>query len=148
MKNRHYKLLMFIAMTLFIVSCSSTKQTKQQENYQYTEHNIKYLDIKEGAGPTPNIGNKVTINTKVATEDGTVLEDTFKSKTPISFVLYDITDERLQVIKGLAEGIMTMKQGGIRKLWITPEMGFGSRSQKTIPANSNLIITVQLLKIE
>lgn len=148
MKNRSYMFLFIFAMALFIASCSSTKQTKQEVKYQYTENKTKFLELKEGQGRSPKIGDKVTVKTKVMTEDGTVLEDTFKSNTPISFVLYDISDDKLQVIKGLADGIMTMKEGGLRKLWISPEMGFGSRSQKTIPANSTLIVTVELLKIE
>lgn len=148
MKNHNYLFLIIFAMALFIASCSSTKQTKQEVKYQYTKHKIKYLEIKEGQGRSPKIGDKVTLQTKVMTEDGTVLEDTFKNNTPISFVLYDISDDKLQVIKGLADGIMTMKEGGTRKLWIPPEMGFGSRSQKTIPANSTLIVTVELLNIE
>jgi peptidylprolyl isomerase len=101
-----------------------------------------------GSGKSPQIGDKVSIYTRVTTEDGTVLEDTFASKKPITFTLYDIESEKLEVIKGLADGIMTMKKGGKRQLWVPPDMGFGSRRHSSIPGNSTLIITVELIDIK
>lgn len=148
MKKNRITVFLLLALAIILAACSSTEKTTKVENYQYTKNGIKYLDIKVGSGRSPKIGEKVTINTKVMTQDSTVLEDTFKNHRPVSFVLYDIDNEKLQVIKGLAEGIMTMKEGGKRVLWIPPEMGFGSRRQHTIPANATLIVTVELLKIE
>lgn len=147
MKSRLNKLLLFAFVFIF-VACSSTEKTTKVENYQYTENGIKYLDLKPGNGRTAKIGEKVTIYTKVMTQDSTVLEDTFKNHTPVSFVLYDINNDKLQVIKGLAEGIISMKEGGRRMLWIPPEMGFGSRSQHSVPADATLIVLVELLKVE
>ncbi len=146
---QNIKFIAMTIMTIMLLSCSSSKQTEEKKiNYQFTQNNVKYLDLKQGSGSSPEIGNKVTINAKVMTKDGTVLEDTFSSGKPISFVLYDIDDEKLEVIPGLAEGVMTMKVGGLRKLWIPPEMGFGNRSQRKIDANSTLIIEVELLDIK
>jgi peptidylprolyl isomerase len=149
MHTKQFVILFSAVLLLIISACSSSKKTTKEEiQYSYTEHNIKYLDLNTGTGRTPKIGDKVTIYTKVVTEDGTVLEDTFSSKQPITFVLYDIENEKLEVIKGLAEGIMTMKKGGKRKLWVPPDMGFGSRRHSSIPGNSTLVITVELLDVK
>ena len=143
------KFISTLLITFLLFACSSSKQTDVKKiDYQYTANNVKYLDLKVGKGESPQIGNRVTINAKVMTEDGTVLEDTFSSGKPLSFVLYNVDDEKLEVIPGLAEGVMTMKIGGIRKLWIPPKMGFGSRSQRKIDANSTIVIEVELLDIK
>ncbi|GEM_PF-2197292 len=142
-------LLSIILFSLF--ACTSTKESTKIEKevqYSYTKHNVKYLDLKVGGGNSPKIGDRVTINTKVMTEDGTVLEDTFTQGEPSSFVLYDIDSNKLEVIRGLADGIMTMKEGGKRKLWVPADMGFGSRRHSSIPGNSTLIIIIELLDIK
>ena len=145
---RRLILLSFIGLAFILYACSTTKETKQEINYQYTEHNVKFIDLKKGNGDSPVIGKTIIINAKVMAENGTVLEDTFASGKPISFVLYNVDNEKLEVIPGLAEGVMTMKVGGKRKLWIPPKMGFGSRSQGKIDANSTLIIEVELLDVK
>ena len=149
MKKLYAVAIFLTAIALIISSCSSTKESteKKEIHYSYTKHKIKYLDLKIGTGETPKIGDKVTVYTKVTTEDGIVLEDNFKDKKPISFILYDIDSENLEVIKGLAEGIMTMKKGGVRKLWVPPQMAFGNRKTGDIPSNSMLIVEVELIGI-
>ncbi|HQT82916.1 MAG TPA: FKBP-type peptidyl-prolyl cis-trans isomerase [Candidatus Paceibacterota bacterium] len=54
-----------------------------------------------------------------------------------------------QVIKGWDEGIVGMKEGGTRTLLIPASLAYGSQSPSpSIPANSNLVFQVQLLKVQ
>ncbi|MFN3307191.1 MAG: FKBP-type peptidyl-prolyl cis-trans isomerase, partial [Candidatus Kapaibacteriota bacterium] len=86
---------------------------------------------------------KVTINFIMKLEDGTIIEDTYKSGIPMTFVLGN-----RDAIEGLEEGVATMRVGGRRKLIVPPELGFGTHSYRGIPPNSKLIIEVELMKIE
>ena len=52
------------------------------------------------------------------------------------------------VIKGWDKGLKNMKEGGIRKLIVPPELAYGSQNKgEKIPPNSTLIFLVHLLKV-
>ncbi len=147
MKNkRNIYVMLFFTLSLGLVFCSSTKQNKTE---QVTEeyNGIKYIDLEKGSGRSPEIGKKVTINMILADEKGNEIENTFKNKKPVTFTVQAIESDKLEVIRGLQEGIMTMKQGGKRKFWVPPDKGFGARASRQIPQNSTLIFEVELIKV-
>ena len=100
---------------------------------------VKYRDIKEGTGHPCEPGAKVKINYTGWLTDGTVFDST-TGKAPIEFQLSDL-------IQGWQIGIPGMKPGGIRKLVIPPEKGYGNQAKGKIPAGSTLIFEVQLLDV-
>ena len=52
------------------------------------------------------------------------------------------------VIRGWDEGFAGMKVGGVRKLTISPEMGYGARGAGgVIPPNATLLFEVELLSL-
>jgi peptidylprolyl isomerase len=99
---------------------------------------VKYRDVKEGQGEPAPKGGKVKINYTGWLTDGTVFDST-KDKTPATFDLDGL-------IKGWQEGIPGMKPGGIRKLVISPDKGYGAKASGKILANSTLIFEVELLQ--
>ncbi|MCX6552106.1 MAG: FKBP-type peptidyl-prolyl cis-trans isomerase [Acidobacteria bacterium] len=53
-----------------------------------------------------------------------------------------------QVIEGFDQGILGMKVGGLRRLIIPPDMGYGNTRTSTIPPNSSLVFEVELLEVK
>jgi len=100
---------------------------------------LKTRDLKEGTGDPVPPGAKVKVHYTGWLVDGTVFDTSKeKGKGPIEFSLDG-------VIPGWTKGIPGMKPGGIRKLVISPEMGYGNRASGKIPPGSTLIFEVELL---
>ena len=124
------------ALMLIAVSCSKEKQTMN--------NGLVIEDIKIGDGQEVEKFNIVTVNYTGLLEDGTKFDSSLNpGRSPFRF-----TVGAGQVIKGWDEGLMGMKVGGKRKLTIPPELGYGSRDNGPIPANSTLIFEIDLLGIE
>ena len=124
------------AVMLIAVSCSKEKQTMS--------NGLVIEDIKIGDGQEVEKFNIVTVNYTGLLENGTKFDSSLNpGRTPFRF-----TVGAGQVIKGWDEGLMGMKVGGERKLTIPPELGYGSRDNGPIPANSTLIFEIDLLGIE
>ena len=125
-----------LAILLITVSCSKEKQTMS--------NGLVIEDIKIGEGQEVEKFNIVTVNYTGLLEDGTKFDSSLNpGRTPLRF-----TVGAGQVIKGWDEGLIGMKVGGKRKLTIPPELGYGSRDNGPIPANSTLIFEIDLLGIE
>lgn len=105
-----------------------------------TPSGLKYEDLVVGAGAVPAPTDMVTVHYTGTLQDGTVFDASRMHGGPSSFPLNG-------VIKGWTEGVGSMKVGGTRKLVIPPDLGYGSRAQGSIPANSTLTFIVELLDI-
>jgi peptidylprolyl isomerase len=109
-----------------------------------TKSGLKYVDLVIGKGPTPKLGQTISVLYTGRLTNGTVFDSTSNRnnepfETPIGVG---------QVIKGWDEGMLGMRVGGKRRLTIPPSLGYGSEAQGPIPANSTLIFDVQLLAIK
>lgn len=142
--NKIHLLLLAILFSLFFSYCRTSKVVKEeQEQWITTPSGLKYFDLIVGKGEHPSTGKKVTINFIMKTDDGTIIEDTYKSGIPMSFILGN-----KDAIEGLEEAVATMRVGGKRKLIVPPELGFGAHSFRNIPPSSVLHIEVELIKFE
>jgi peptidylprolyl isomerase len=109
-----------------------------------TADGLGYGDIKPGSGPTPQKGQKVTVQYTGWLKSTGVMFDSSRlpGRSPFQFTLGG------QVIKGWNEGVATMQLSGKRRFIIPPALGYGAQgSPPTIPANSTLVFDVELLSI-
>jgi peptidylprolyl isomerase len=108
-----------------------------------TENGLRYIDIEEGTGPTPQPGQTVAVHyTGWLESDGSKFDSSLDRGTPFSFEL-----GAGRVIRGWEEGLATMKEGGKRRLIIPPELAYGETERPGIPANSTLIFDVELIEV-
>ncbi|OUL20091.1 FKBP-type peptidyl-prolyl cis-trans isomerase [Nostoc sp. 106C] len=118
--------------------------TMSDANAVTTPSGLKYIELQEGTGATPQTGQKVVVHYTGTLEDGTKFDSSRDRNRPFDFKL-----GVGQVIKGWDEGLSTMKVGGRRQLIIPPELGYGSRGAGgVIPPNATLIFDVELLDIK
>jgi len=105
---------------------------------------LQFIDIKVGAGDSPQSGQTVEVHYTGWLADGTKFDSSLDRGQPFSFVL-----GVGQVISGWDEGVASMNVGGKRRLIIPPELGYGERGYPpVIPANAQLIFDVELLDIK
>jgi FKBP-type peptidyl-prolyl cis-trans isomerase len=105
---------------------------------------LKTVDVKTGTGPAAKAGDKLSVTYTGSLKNGSVFDTNAKPDgKPFPFQLGAGT-----VIKGWDQGMVGMKVGGERKLYIPPALGYGAQGQgEKIPPNSELIFDVKLLSI-
>jgi FKBP-type peptidyl-prolyl cis-trans isomerase len=101
-------------------------------------------DIKVGTGAEATAGKTVTVHYVGTLTNGSKFDSSRDRKEGFSFRL-----GAGQVIQGWDKGVAGMKVGGLRKLTIPPDMGYGSRGfPPVIPPNSTLVFEVELLDVK
>lgn len=101
-------------------------------------------DLSEGEGEAARAGQYVTVHYTGWLTDGSKFDSSKDRDEPFDFPL-----GARHVIAGWDEGVQGMKVGGVRKLTIPPNLGYGSRGAGgVIPPNATLVFEVELLAID
>lgn len=114
---------------------------------------LRVADLKEGKGEGAKPGQNLAVLYRGWLYDtakgrqGALFDQAQDRKRPFTFPL-----GAGRVIRGWDEGLVGMKKGGKRVLFIPAPLAYGEReikdgSRVVIPANSTLIFEVQLLEI-
>jgi len=101
-------------------------------------------DITLGTGEEAGHGRYVHVHYTGWLTDGSKFDSSKDRNEPFSFPL-----GARHVIAGWDEGVQGMKVGGVRKLTIPPELGYGRRGAGgVIPPDATLVFEVELLAID
>ena len=98
-------------------------------------------DVTIGSGVAAGLGQPVSVHYTGWLTDGTKFDSSKDRNEPFEFPL-----GAGYVIRGWDEGVQGMKAGGMRKLTIPPELGYGARGAGgVIPPNATLIFELEIL---
>jgi FKBP-type peptidyl-prolyl cis-trans isomerase FkpA len=98
-------------------------------------------DLTVGDGDEARTGQYVTVHYTGWLTNGSKFDSSKDRNDPFSFPL-----GARHVIAGWDEGVQGMKVGGVRKLTIPPELGYGKRGAGgVIPPDATLVFEVELL---
>ena len=104
---------------------------------------LKITDLEHGAGIEPSKGALIFAHYEGFLEDGTKFDSSLDRGKPFQFVF-----GTGRVIKGWDLGLIGMKVGGKRTLFVPAHLGYGDRQiGQFIKPNSNLIFHIELLEV-
>lgn len=98
---------------------------------------LGYEIIKEGSGAIVEPHSNVEINYEGKFIDGTVFGSSKETGGPVSISLD-------QTVPGFSKGMTGMKEGEKRRLYVHPDLGYGTTGH--LPPNSMLIFEVEVVK--
>lgn len=112
---------------------------------QKSESGLEWQDIKVGTGKAPEKGKTVVVHYTGWLTDGKKFDSSVDRGEKFEFPI-----GMSRVIKGWDEGVMSMKIGGVRKLFIPANLAYGNRDVGggLIPANSTLVFQVELFDVK
>ncbi|WP_115727478.1 FKBP-type peptidyl-prolyl cis-trans isomerase [Actinomyces culturomici] len=99
---------------------------------------VSVKTLAEGSGAALTTSDTVLVNYELVLWDGTKVESSFESGSPIAFSLG-------QVIPGWTYGLEGQKVGDRVEIVIPPKWGYGDTATGSIPAGSTLVFVVDVL---
>ena len=104
---------------------------------------LKIIDTVIGTGKETSRGSLVHAHYEGFLEDGTKFDSSIDKSKPFVFVF-----GTGRVIKGWDQGLIGMKVGGKRTLFVPAELGYGERQVGAyIKPHSNLLFHIELLEV-
>ena len=112
------------------------------KEWKKLDNGMKIWDVKEGKGTEVKKGATVTIHYTGWLTDGKKFDSSRDRDEPATFPLGNL-------IKGWQEGVPGMKVGGVRRMVIPPELGYGeSGSPPRVPEKATLVFTIEVIDVK
>ena len=111
------------------VLCDATcEKALESKEMVTTKSGLQYKDIVEGDGVEPPVGFQVVVDYIAMDEKGRVFDNSLEKGKPNDIRVVDCVGtgdyDSCTVIPGFDEGLLTMKSGGIRRLYIPGDLAF------------------------
>jgi peptidylprolyl isomerase len=103
---------------------------------------VDVTELKKGNGAVVKEGSKITVNYVGTTVNGIEFDSTKKQGKPFTF-----TVGKHETLPGIDAGVVGMKKGGKRRLFIPPSLGlrYGNES---VPPNSPIFVEIEVLDVK
>lgn len=123
------------------------------EDYQDGPDGLKYYDLIPGTGAEAKVGQRVAIHFDVKFRNITLQTSRVgmgvTGGNPQGFDIGLAPGSPGSIgLKGIDLGIRGMRVGGLRRLIVPPELGYGSRQAGELPPNSTIEVDIELLSIK
>jgi FKBP-type peptidyl-prolyl cis-trans isomerase FkpA len=102
-----------------------------------TSSGLYYQDVTVGTGTEAAMGSSVNVDYTVWLTNGKKVDS---GSFPFTIGAH-------KVVAGFDEGVTGMKVGGVRKLVVPPELGYGAQGNGPIPGNAVLVFEVTLKSV-
>lgn len=107
------------------------------------ESGLELVDIECGTGEEAAGGMAVSVHYTGRLQSGEVIDSSRERGAPYEFLL-----GAGRVVSGWDEGVVGMRTGGVRRLTLPPELGYGdSGFPPRIPPDVTLIFEIELLEV-
>ena len=108
-----------------------------------TQSGLYYQDVTEGDGIMATVDDSVRVHYTGWFPDGKQFDTSRQgSGQPLEFKVGSG-----YVIPGMEEGVVGMREGGVRKLVIPPELAYGACGYDIIPPHATLVFQLELLDV-
>jgi peptidylprolyl isomerase len=113
------------------------------EGAETTTSGLQYLELETGDGPSPQVGDIVSLQYIITLPDGTEIANSyFESSVPST--VWGLN----RLLPGWEEAIGMMNVGGKSKAVLPPDLAFGEQGAGAIPPNTPIVIEMELLSAE
>jgi FKBP-type peptidyl-prolyl cis-trans isomerase FkpA len=134
--------LVVVALALVAGGCSDSNSTPTAPSLNVP---FSTVDLRVGTGAEASTGKNVTVNYSgwVYDSAGTDNKGSRFDAGTFSFTVGS------GVIPGFSQGVVGMKVGGLRRITVPPNLGYGNNppSGSSIRANETLIFEVELVSV-
>ena len=103
---------------------------------------LRYEDLVVGDGPEVARCDFVWMHFTGRLTDGTEFDSSHERGAPLPFALGEG-----RVLRGWDEGVLGMRAGGVRRLVLPAEMGFGASGTPDVPPNATLVYDLELVSL-
>ncbi len=116
-------------------------ENASREGVTVTDSGLQYEVLERGDGASPGPESQVITHYTGRLADGSVFDSSEARGEPAQFGVS-------QVIQGWQEALQLMQEGDRLRIWLPPELAYGSRGAGAdIPPNAALVFEVELIEV-
>ena len=137
------RFVLLLPLLLVAGACGGDSPTVPSVNVPFST-----ADLVVGTGPSVVPGRSLQVAytgwlyDAAAPENKGAVFDSATTANPFSFVIGSG-----MVIDGWEQGVLGMRVGGLRRIIVPPELGYGSSGYGAIPGNATLIFEIELISM-